>query len=277
MISPDTIDLLTQAQAISAAEAAVGAAATGCIGVVALPEKFKLHDIEAMLPARRRQRGNMSTSCIDSYCSYTEAHAELGTTVFVADDMTARTVLNLGDQNNPGHADNLASLVLVKTAAYEAMLQINGKGIAQKDAAEFLEDWSDQLQFFRGTDPEETISRGQAIAAVRKITIDAVRKLESTSENLSESASAFEQVTASSKDPLPALVYFSCIPYEGLQERTFVLRLSILTGDEKPRIVLRIQRLQLHIEEMAAELAKTVHDQLVSESISVVRGTYTRV
>ena len=83
-------------------------------------------------------------------------------------------------------------------------------------------------------------------------------------------------MTASSKEPIPELVYFKCTPYEGLEERTFVLRVSILTTDDKPRLVLRIQRLQLHVEQMASELAQTVSDQLVAEHIAVVRGTYTR-
>lgn len=242
-------------------------------GIIALPNDFKVHDLEDHLPQRRRQRGTFTTSSIDSFCKYVEAHAETGTTVFVADTLKATAVLNLGTTEQPGHADNQAHLALTKTAAYNALLHIDGRQQSQRDAAEFFEDWREHLQFFQ---EEQGLTISQAIGAVRNITIDAARKLESTTANLSESQSAFEQVTVSSKETIPSLIYFKCKPYEDLEERTFVLRVSILTGGEKPAVVLRIQRLQVHVEEMAVELAQDIHDQLTSTQIAVVRGTYAK-
>lgn len=272
MITEDAIHLLQQAESIQAADAAVNGAMKSD-GLVALPEKFKLHDIEAMLPERRRQRATMSTASIDSFCAYTQAHAEQGTTVFVGDDMSATAVLNLGTKEAPGHGDNKAVLSMVKPAAFEALLDINGKPLNQKQAAEFFEDWNDCVSFYQDTG---ILPPGKAIAAVRKITIESARKLESTTQNFSDSATAFEQVTASSVEPLPEFVYFKTIPFEGLTERTFVMRLGILTGEEKPRLVLRIQRLQMHKQEMANELADKVTQKLGNEHITVVRGSFNR-
>lgn len=276
MITEDAIHLLQQAEAIQAADAAVNGAMKSD-GLVALPEKFKLHDIEAMLPYRRRQRAEMATSCVDSFCSYFKTRAEAGATVFVNDDMTAQAVLNLGVDLNPGHCDNTAKLKLVKSAAFDALLSVNGKPLLQKDAAEFLEDWNDLLQFYQGS---TELTPGKAIAAVRKITIESARKLETTTQNFSDTASAFEQVTASSTEPLPEIAYFKCVPYEGLPERTFALRVSILTGEDKPRLVLRIQRLQLQLQEMANELTAIVQRTLSGTDgeheggIPVVRGSF---
>lgn len=272
MISEEAIKLLQQAESIKQADVSVSTAFSG-EGLLALPQEFKLHDIEGKLPQRRRQRGTMSTSCIDSFCAYTEAHAENGASVFVGDDMSARAVLNLGTQEAPGHGDNQGVLALVKSAAFDALLGVNGKPLNQKEAAEFLEDWNDCVTFFQGADKLEP---GKAIAAVRKITVESARKLESTTQNFSDTASAFEQVTASSVEPLPELVYFKTIPFEGLPERTFVLRVGILTGDDKPRLVLRMQRLQMHVQEMANELAHIVTQELGNEHITVVRGSFRR-
>lgn len=269
MLSKDTIDTLAKADAVRAANALPGLRPE----ILVLPDDFNLHDTEDKQPNRRRQRGKFQTSSIDSLCDYVEKHAENGATVFVADDMKATAVLNLGDQTAPGHADNLAQLALVKTAAFESLIGINGQKRTQKEIAEFFEDWRENLEFFQA---EELLPASQAIAAVRNITIKGVRDLESTTAQMSETLSSFEQITASSKEKLPELVYFKCTPYEGLEERTFVLRVSILTTDDKPQLVLRIQRLQLHVEEMATELAQIVHDQLVAETIAVVRGTYAR-
>lgn len=269
MLTKETIETLSKADSIRAANELPGLS----LEVIALPDNFKLHDTEDQQPNRRRQRGTFQTSSIDSLCSYVERHAEVGATVFVSDDMKAKAVLNLGSKDSPGHADNIAQLTLVKTAAFHALSQLNGQQQSQKDVAEFFEDWRENLEFYQDA---AVLPIQKAIAAVRQLTIEGVRKLESTTAQLSETRSSFEQVTASSKEPIPELVYFKCAPYEGLDERTFVLRVSILTTDDKPRLVLRIQRLQLHVEQMATELAQTVSDQLTAEDITVVRGTYAR-
>jgi hypothetical protein len=57
--------------------------------------------------------------------------------------MTARSVFNIGTLDNPGHADNVASITLKKTAPFRALLQIDGRRLKQKQIAEWLEDWSD--------------------------------------------------------------------------------------------------------------------------------------
>lgn len=48
-----------------------------------------------------------------------------------------------------------------------------------------------------------------------------------------------ESVEAKTKDIMPVAFEFKCIPFEGLKERPFKLRMSIITGD-RPTLVLRI-------------------------------------
>lgn len=261
---------LGQAQAIQQAGQSVSAALSG-LGALALPGSFHVQDMEKFMPARRRMTGTMTTSAVESFAAYITEHANEGSMVFVHDTkLSATAVLNLGSTIEAGHCDHLAQLDLNHTAAYAALLAINGKPLVQRDVAEFLEDWTDHLGFFQGA---TALQPSQAISAVRRLNIEAVRKLESVSESLSESTSAFEQVTASSKEPLPDFVYFTCAPTEDLAERTFVMRLHVITGD-KLQVCLRIQRLQSHQEAMALELSDRISEALQDPPVTVVRGQF---
>lgn len=273
MIDKDAIQALTQAEAISAASAAIAQAAEQEMRVTALPTDFQIHDLERFAQFRRRLRGIMTTSVVADYAGYVLTHKEDGATVFVdADRMSATAVLNLGGPESAGHADNLAKLELKQTAAVRALMATaNGIGHKQQTIAEFLEDWTQHIECFNEEGP---VTTPKAVAAVRKVTIEALRRLESSEQQLSASRSAFESVQASSADPLPTLVYFKCVPYEGLQERLFVLRLGVLTGGDKPTINLRVVNLEKHTEEMATELAQIVRDALADE-VPVHLGTYT--
>lgn len=273
MFDKEAIEELSKAEAITAAHVCVQAAIEAGTAV-ALPSDFQLHEVEKLLPHRRRPRGTMKTSVLADFSAFTKAHAEPGATVFVApDQMSATAILNLGSHDNPGHADNTASLTLLRTAAYSALLAIsNGAGQKQATVAEFVEDWAGQVQCFSGGDE---VTPPKAIAAIRKITIEAMRKMESAEQQLSATRSAFEHVQATSgPDPLPTHIYFRCEPYHGLAERTFVLRLAVLTGGDKPAITLRIVKAEEHQEGMATELAARVTESLTDSSVPVHLGSY---
>lgn len=270
MLTEQAIERLSQAESISAADNTVTPKA---IALAALPETFKIHDLEKMQPQRRRARGAMMTSVVADFAAYAGAHKELGATIFVdPDSMRAEAVLNLGTAGIPGHADNLAVYAPKKTAPYKALLAIAaGQQVSQKAAAEFFEDWPGLAQFFHdGTE----LQAGRAIAAVRSINIEELRKLGSTQEQLSETRTAFESIRATSEHTLPTHIYFKFDPYLGLPERTFVLRLSIHTGGDKPAISLRIVTADRHNEEMAAELVAKVHAAFEIDKLPIVIGTY---
>lgn len=273
MFDKESIQLLQESASITAANVEITAN-----DVAALPSDFKLHDLEQYMPQRRRARGVMTTRFIKQFGGYVQQHAELGTAIFIdAGDMTASAVLNLGTPGKPGHADNLAALALKRTAAYAALKRITETARNQTEVAEFLEDWPEHLTCFND---QGEIKRPLAIAAVRKITIDSSRKLESEEQQLGATRSAFESVQASSKDPLPTTIYFKCLPYSDLQSRIFVLRLGILTGDSKPKLTLRIQKEELHSEEMATELATLLETEFAGTEdatvIPVLVGSYSK-
>jgi len=266
MIDKDAIEALQLSEAITAANNNVGASF-----VTALPDGFRLHDLEKHQTNRRRAIGVMKTNALPDFATYVEAHAEIGATVFVnAQAMSATAVLNLGVPEEPGQADNLAVLEARRTAAFSALQHIaNGQPRSQQEIAEFLEDWPSMVSCFND---EGTISPAKAIAAVRKVTIEAMRKMENTEKQHAASRSAFESVQATSTEPLPTLVYFETVPYHGLASRLFVLRLGVRTSGDKPTITLRVQNLEQHEEEMANELAELVSTTV--KTTAVLLGTY---
>lgn len=274
MFDKSTLAALQEGESISAAFKAV-AVCDETKNIVALPSDYKFHDLEHYLPNRRRVRGVMETANAESFAQYTTDNAEDGATVFVDQkSITATAVLNLGTPDSPGHADNKAVLKPEKTAAYHALLShANGAALSQKTAAEFLEDWALNCACF-GADAGP-IKTAQAVAAVRKITIDSMRKIESEEQNLGASKSAFESVQASSKEPLPTLIIFTCSPYSDLSPREFAVRLGVLTGDATPKVNLRIGKLEEHQEQMAQELVVGLVAQFDS-SVQVRIGTYQR-
>lgn len=283
MFTKEAIQELAQAKAISAAQDSIDGALgeDKTHGVTALPEGFKVHDLEAKLIHRRRARGKMTTSSVSAFADYVDNHKEGGASVFVEQDaMRAVAVLNLGTPDAPGHADNLAVLQPKQTAAYTALLKVaNGQGLPQTTIAEFIEDWMDRIQCLAAepepdAPPSPAMNARHAAAAIRRVTIEAIQKLENTEGQLQASRSALESVKASSNgNPLPAFILFRCIPYHGLTEREFTMRLGVQTGAQKPALVLRIAKKEKHDEEMAEELAGSVAEA-VGVTMPVLIGAY---
>jgi len=270
MLTEGAIQELAKAQAISAANAAIDREQHG---QVALPNDFTLIDMEKYLKYRRRMRGNMVTSIVKDFADYTGTNAERGMAVFVnPDNMTAVSVLNLGTPEEPGHADNTAVLELKRTAAYSSLrMYADGSARQQSAVAEFIEDWVDCIECFHETD---AVPSSRAIAAVRKITIESLKKLESEEKQLSASKSAFESVHATSTEPLPTKIVFTCKPYNDIKPRVFVMRLGILTGGDKPAVNLRIIKIEEHEEQMAQELVGIIKESLGGDLAPVAVGKY---
>lgn len=275
MFDKDTLTALQEHKAIEAAQKALAFAHKDSNDLAALPGDFKLLNLEQYLPTRRRARGTMSTSVLESFTGYTSEHAEIGASVFVdAETMSAIAVLNLGIPGTPGHADNKVKLSLKRTAAFSALLFVaNGGGQKQATVAEFLEDWPDQIKCMNDAGD---ISAPKAIAAIRKLTIETMRKLESEEQSLSQSRSAFESVQATSKEPIPTTILFKCQPYSDLMERTFAIRLAVQTSGDKPTITLRIVKAEQHNEQMAQELAALITQGFEGEGTPVFIGAYSK-
>lgn len=229
--------------------------------MVVLPVGYELKDLEKSMPFRKSYRGQFSTDSVVDYANYVKLFDQDGAKCFIdSESMSARTTFDLGNVAFPGHQEHKAKLALNKTAAYEAILEMNGRKVDQKGMSEFLEDWADFINCV-GIDGQP-LTANQAAAAVRKITIEAVRKLDSEVGDFSASMTALEKVEATSSMIMPSIVIFTCKPYPDLSEREFTCRLSILTGSEKPTMVLRILQLEALKESMTVEFKDLIVEGL---------------
>ncbi|MDO9103333.1 MAG: DUF2303 family protein [Methylovulum sp.] len=261
MFDKEAIKEIANSQAITAAQDGIATAGIG--ELVALPDNFKVHELEQLSLGRRRARGVMTTNYLNDFAAYTDKYSEDEVTnIFVdAGKMSATAVMNLGSAMFPKHADNLAILTLKKTAAFQALISFAGIPMQQDAAAEFLEDWATYITCFN---KGGVIQIKHAIAAIRRITIESSAKLESAVNHLSATKSAFESIAASSQDPIPETIEFRCEPYLGLQERTFEMRVGVLTTQVKPLIMFRLIHKEQHEEDMAIEFGAQVTDRFDS-------------
>lgn len=251
-----SIEAIKHIQQSQTAEAVQGAVDKSTLQsqLVAVPADFTLVSLEKYQEHRDRFRGEMNTSSIAEFIDYVKDHGETNQQCFINEDsMAAVNIFNFGSIHTPGHCDDRAIVTLKRTAEYKALCQINGETVSQKTAAEFLEDWD---TFITCIDEQgEVIAPAKAIAAVRRITIEANRKSESEQSNFRTEKSALESMSVDTNAGLPATVRFKCVPYAGLQEYEFDLRFGVLTSSEVPKIVMRIKRFETYPEQFAQEFS----------------------
>ncbi|HAT7563549.1 TPA: YfdQ family protein [Citrobacter koseri] len=239
-----------------------------------VPENAQIESLEHFNSQRFRFRGAMTTTSIDDFVRYSKGYAsasEPARCFIDADNMTARSVFNIGTLDNPGHADNVASITLKKTAPFRALLQIDGQRLKQKQIAEWLEDWSDYLLAFDADG--KTMEISQAAQAVRRITIQQATQQDHETGDFAGKKSLMQSVEASSKDVMPVAFEFKCVPYEGLGERRFSLRNSLLTSDE-PCFVLRIVQLEAQEEAITNEFRDLLISKFDGESVETFIGNF---
>ncbi|MEN3178409.1 DUF2303 family protein [Klebsiella pneumoniae] len=169
-----------------------------------LPEGTTVASLERFALERYRFRGAMDTTSIDDFVRYSVGYAqedEKARCFIDADNMLARSIFNIGTLDNPGHADNVASIKLKKTAPFRALLSINGDHLNQKQIAEWLEDWSDYLIAFDADG--NTMKIAQAAQAVRRVTIQQTNASDHEDGDFSGKKSLMQSIEASSKDVMP--------------------------------------------------------------------------
>ncbi|MCX8817005.1 DUF2303 family protein [Vibrio parahaemolyticus] len=243
--------------------------------VVALPESFNLHDLEKYMPNRTSFRGAFDTSNADEYAKYCKLYEKNGSQCFInVDRMSAKTIFDIGTQDNPEHCKHTANFNLVRTADYTALLELNDQKKDQKSLAEWIEDYASNLQVF--SSEGALIDVPLASAAIRALTFEITAGNHSEVQDFSSAQSEYESMATRTKNeaPMPAVFKFSCVPYQGLPERTFEMRMSTI-GNKT--LVLRIKQLEQHVEQMGVEFKDLVLNKLAEvdkQHIETFIGTF---
>ena len=216
----------------------------------------KLISIEHLMSGRSRFRGRFETSVLSEFAGYLKAN-QGGVGYIGAESCTAKVYLNLGTQEKPGHGDWTASLKLD--------LRADGVRFEQKQLVEWIEDWAALLDAEQGMP--------YAIASIRNLTISTSKDVTHTDKDFGASRSSLESIEAKSGAGIPSHLQFTCTPYRGFTQRTFVLRLSVITGD-KPGLTLRIVGREQLDEDIAQEFKASLIES-VGDAATMTIGSFT--
>ncbi|ENN8404823.1 TPA: YfdQ family protein [Proteus mirabilis] len=265
---------ISQIQNMAVASLSLEAIEKSLCPAIVLPNEFKVSSLENLQEGRFRFRGEMKTTSISDFVKYSIKNAiDEGVSCFIdADEMSAKTIFNIGTIGEPGHADNTALVKLKQTSPFAALLKIDGVKHRQKELAEWLEDWRDYLIAFDADG--NVLDIKQAISAVRRITIESTRSAEHEDHDFSAKRSVLENVEARSKDVMPTAFQFTCTPYDELKERSIKLRYSVLTGGDVPVLVLRIVQLENLEEQIAQEFRNLLCDEFDESDIETFIGKF---
>lgn len=233
--------------------------------------KQRVVSIEHLQANRSRFRGKLVTDSLQDFIQYTEDHPS-GYGFVDAKDVSAKVFFNLGDEAEPGHGDWTATLKLTPTAEYAAMLDVLGKRLSQRNVIDFAEDWASCVTAVAADGSYITMTK--ALAAIRKLTIKATAEATHTERDYGARKSSIEDIEASSEEGLPYAFCFIATPYTGLSSRSFTLRLSVLTGDEKPQLVLRAIALEATKESIAQEFKQNLQDGVGADA-TLYLGNFT--
>lgn len=241
------------------------------IPVAVVPHSMNLSGLEEFMANAGRYRNTFSTTSIDDFVKYNQKFDEDGATCFIdAERMNAKTIFDMGTVEKPLHKEHVASIKLKQTAAFSSMLSYSGERLSQKMASDFIEDWNDEISVvgMSGDDMKPRVAADQ----LRNLTIAAARDVQSKVSDFSEEMSAMERIEAKASGDMPSIIKFKCAPYAGLDERVFEIRISILTGDDKPKLSFRILKLESIQEEIAEEFKGKLSDALKENKIDTFIG-----
>lgn len=239
---------------------------------IVLPEGAKVVNLEQYGAGRSRFRGTFSTNSLADFAKYVTDRAVIDAKGFInQDEMTCSVLFNLGTEEVPGHADDRAVLKLKPTAAYQAVQAISGRAMSQKDMSDWIEDWHSTLTAV-GEDMQN-ITLVKAIAAVRTISVKATSESEHNVSETRASRSAMDAIEATSKETLPTSLIFSTVPFEGLQMREIILRISVITSGAQPVLKLRWVGEDVQREEIAQEF-KSVLEAQVEKAAQLALGNF---
>jgi len=239
---------------------------------IVTPDNFSVKSLEQFMECRSNYRLGMNTNSLADFIVYSQKFQQAGATCFInAEHMKAKAVFDLGTELAPGHQQHASALTLEKTAHYKAVLNVDGERLSQKTASEFIEDWNDVITVF--SSEGEVIPNAVAAKRLRDLTIETAREVNSKVEDFGESMSAMERIEAKGKDLLPSKIQFICTPYLGLSEYNFTVRVSILTGGERPQLCLRIIQLETVKEKIVNEFKDVLVTAFTDNEIDTFIGS----
>lgn len=233
-------------------------------------DDFNLQDLEKYQPGRRRFRGRFETEGLADFARYVQQNNEAAPVFVDRERMSARSFLDIGDIENPGHCDHAAALTLPKTPEYRAFLDAAGSTFDQEGIVELIEDWGHLMRFTNSQGEDLELRR--VLHAFRKVSIDDLTSIDSDRQEHSAQVGVMNKVTVKNAERLPACITWRLTPYEGLREAALDMRVSSLTRKE-PGFRLRAVALDARQQDFAREFASEITAAL--PEAECLLGTFT--
>lgn len=236
-----------------------------------IPTGFDVENLEQYMKLRSSYRFAFNTKSIKDFVEYSKEFDKEGAKCFVnSDSMSAKVIFDIGTEEAPEHQRNKAGLQLDKTSAYKKILSIHGDHMYQRDASDFIEDFGEFMTI--ATDSGEAMTIAQAANAINKITIEAARSLSSEVGDFSNSMSAMEREEVKGASKFPSKINFVCVPYLGLDKRDFTIKVSVLTGGDRPKLSFRIIQLEPQQEDIAEEFKENLVEKFADCELKTFIG-----
>lgn len=246
------------------------------IPLILQPSNVNVVSLEQYQKNRSRFRGTLKTSSLKDFVTQAVDRKDDSGKGFIdaksATELACTIIHNLGNVKNPGHADDKTVLQLEPTVGFKALVKVDGEKHEQKGFAEWLEDWSSYLTAHDENGADIPLAR--AVAAIRKITVEAMAKAEHQVGDMAATRTAMDSIAATSTEKLPTGFRFNCVPFDGLTFRVFELRLGVLTGSGKPVPVVRWVQREAQIEEIKQEFKERLNSE-IGGFFPLVLGSFT--
>lgn len=252
-----------------------------------IPSGMRIEDTERALPQRSRFRGRYRTGSLSAFVAYIAARrASIGHSapvrVFVEHDKLGATAFfNLGNEEVPGHGDDVAILDMPLSPEYEALCSFP-RVLSQELMVDWMRDWAHAARFAtcvvdgEGAETLTVIPSGRAIAAVRALQIKKTDDATHELGELSLKRTRLEEVEASSRLQLPTLILLNFAPAEGLSPQNAQLRIS-LAGTDQPTFRVRPVALATLKEVIAKDFETSLGCSLAVAGVvgvEIFRGTF---
>lgn len=227
---------------------------------ILVPPNYTLVSTEKFQSDPSRFRRTFTTPRLSNFLRYVEKHSNSASALFIADDVSkVVAVLNHGSETNPLWGDNKAVLALEHTPEVKALLGACKRNLSQQEFIDFIEDWT-QRGVIQPLDADGVLIPSQtAIAALRRIKIEAKGSTTVEQGPMRAARSSMEEIEAKGADDmLPYALRLVGSVYPETSARTVVARISILTSADKPQFLLRVLEWDWHLAELAKEIEEHI-------------------
>lgn len=266
----DKIGALTETIALAITNATGDAA-------LYLPPGASLQRAEQFAGSPRFHRHHYATERLADFVAYAKAAAipmssDHPTAYVRPDGSGALAVFDHGDSDEPQWGHHTATLKLKPTPAWQAALMTASTTRTQQQVIDWLDDWATHITAHAQDGAD--IDNRRAIAALRRVKIEARGTVVNVEGDMSRQRSAMESIEASGDtDTLPTYFVLHSPLFVGTNPLEIVIRLGVRDADGKPVLALRIVGAERLAEETSAWVEQHLQTELGEHMAGVYVGT----